>query len=126
MQPLIMLRTRLQRSIYPPCSRANVRHLSSIHRPRICPLLIIAYLLRLPVRPVRALDGRLAELLWRAAREIQVHECGFEQVVLDLVFVGDGSDDVGADEAFVVEGFEAAPDAGVFVFGEFGLGGGGG
>ena len=55
-----------------------------------------------------------------------MHECGFEQVVLDFVFVGDGPDDVRADVAFVVEGFEAAPNAGVFVFGESGLRGGGG
>lgn len=47
-------------------------------------------------------------------------------MVLDLVFVGDGPDDVRADVAFVVEGFEAAPDAGVFVLGQFGLRGGGG
>lgn len=53
-----------------------------------------------------------------------MHECGFEQVVLDLVFVGDGADDVRADVPFVVEGFEAAPDAGVVVFGESGLAGG--
>ena len=46
---------------------------------------------------------------------------GFEQVMGDFHFVGDGADDVGADVAFVVEGFEAAPDAGVFVFDEFRL-----
>jgi hypothetical protein len=36
-------------------------------------------------------------------------------VVVDLVEVGDGSDNVGADVALVVEGLETAPDADVRV-----------
>lgn len=39
----------------------------------------------------------------------------------DFHFIGDGADDVGADVALVVEGLEAAPDAGVVVFDEFGF-----
>ena len=54
-----------------------------------------------------------------------MYESGFEQVILDLIFVDNGPDNVRADVTFVVEGFEAAPDAGVFVLGEFGLGRGG-
>lgn len=49
----------------------------------------------------------------------------FEKVVGDLHFVGDGSYDVGADVASVVESLQAAPDAGPFVLGELGFGGGG-
>lgn len=47
-------------------------------------------------------------------------------MVCDFHFVGDGSYDVGADVASVVECFQAAPDAGPFVLEEFWFGGGGG
>jgi len=53
------------------------------------------------------------------ARKIEVHVCGFEKVVCDFHFIGDRANDVGADVALVVEGLEAAPDAGVVVFNEF-------
>ncbi len=48
-----------------------------------------------------------------------MHVCGFEKVVCDFHFIGDRANDVGADVALVVEGLEAAPDAGVVVFNEF-------
>lgn len=45
-----------------------------------------------------------------------MHCCGFQQVAADFVVVGDGTQEVGCDVALVVEGFETAPDADVFVF----------
>ncbi len=47
-----------------------------------------------------------------------MHIRRLEQVILDLVVVGQWTDDVCTDVAFVVEGFQAAPDAGVGVFDE--------
>lgn len=55
-----------------------------------------------------------------ALGEEQVDVGGLEQVVVDLVEVGDGLDDVGADVALVAEGLEAAPDADVLLLGEGG------
>ena len=52
-----------------------------------------------------------------ALGEEEVAEGGLEQVVLDLVVVGDGLDVVGADVALVVEALDAAPDADVRVEG---------
>lgn len=70
MQPLIMLRARLQRPIHPPRPRAHIRHLPSIHRARVRRVLLIPHLRLLAVRAVGAVDGRFAELLGRAAREV--------------------------------------------------------
>jgi hypothetical protein len=46
-----------------------------------------------------------------------MYGCGFEEVVTDLVEVGDGSDNVAGDVALAVEFFEAAPDVDVLAFG---------
>lgn len=61
------------------------------------------------------------KLLRWPARKVKMHVRCLEQVVLDLVVVGQRPDDVGADVAFVVEGFQPAPDAGVGVFDKTGL-----
>ncbi|KAG7048330.1 replication factor a2 [Colletotrichum scovillei] len=45
--------------------------------------------------------------------EVEVDVGGLEEVVVDLVEVGDGADKVRADVAFAVERLEAAPDADV-------------
>lgn len=48
-----------------------------------------------------------------ALGEVEVDVGGLEEVVVDLVEVGDGADEVGADVALAVEGLDAAPDADV-------------
>lgn len=49
----------------------------------------------------------------RTLGEVQVDVGGLEEVVADLVEVGDGADEVGADMALAIEGLDAAPDADV-------------
>ncbi len=63
-----------------------------------------------------------ALLAWQALGEGQVHVCGLEQVVIDLVEVVDGADEVGANVFPVVEGRETAVDAHVRVWLVFGVG----
>lgn len=47
-------------------------------------------------------------------------------MILNLIVIGQGADDVGANVTFVAESFEAAPDAGEGVFDECWFVGGGG
>lgn len=50
-----------------------------------------------------------------ALGQVEVDVGGLEHVVVDLVEVVDGADEVGADVALAAEGLEAAPDADVLV-----------
>lgn len=106
MQALVILRRVLQTLYHLPRRHAQIRHR----------LLVVVGLLHrlLAVRIAGGGGGAggLGELLGRAAREVEVHGRGFEEVVGDFVLVVDGADDVRADVAFVVEGLHAAPDAG--------------
>ena len=52
----------------------------------------------------------------RASRKVQVNRSSLQQVVIDLVEVGDWTDTVRRNMALVVEGFEAAVDAQVCSF----------
>ena len=129
MQTLVVLRTRFQRVEDPPR-----RHAEHVERgsgtsatgcvPVAAVLLLLLALLSTTVDTGRTLlGGRGGELLRRAPRKIQMRVRRFEQMVLDLIVVCQRTDDVGADVAFVVEGLEAAPDAGVGVFDEARFGG---
>ena len=42
-------------------------------------------------------------------REVEVDESGFEKVCVDLVHIGQRSDDMCAYMAFIVEGFQSSP-----------------
>ena len=117
-QTLVVLRAVRQRLEHPLRAHADVGHLAAVAHGRGRGRIwlaggVVGF----------GFDGGGVE---GPAREVEVHVRGFEEVLGDLHFVGDGADDVGADVAFVVEGLEAAPDVGVVVFGEFGFWGIGG
>ena len=114
MQPLIVLRAVRQRLKHFARAERYVGHLAAVTH---C-VIVVACGILLAVRAGFGLWGGLFE---GTAREVEVHVCGFEEVVGDFHFIDDGADDVGADVAFVVEGFEAAPNAGVLVLDEFGF-----
>lgn len=57
--------------------------------------------------------GTAAVGVERPLCEVEVDVGGLEEVVVDLVEVGDGADKVRADVAFAIERLEAAPDADV-------------
>lgn len=75
--------------------------------------------------PVNAAAGPVGPVL-RGSRvalgEVEVDVGRLEHVVVDLVEVVDGADEVGADVPLLVEGLEAAPHAHVLVEGVPGLG----
>ena len=73
---------------------------------------------------VHTTAGAIGFLLHRrevALGEVEVNISGLEEVVGDFHLVGDWADDVGADVAFVVEGFQLSPDASPFVLNKLGL-----
>lgn len=73
---------------------------------------------------VHTTAGAIGFLLHRrevALGEVEVNISGFEEVVGDFHLVGDWADDVGADVAFVVEGFQLSPDASPFILDKLGF-----
>lgn len=76
--------------------------------------------------PVGGGTGAVGAILLRRRRvalcEVEVHVGRLEHVVVDLVEVVDGADEVGADVALLVERLEAAPHAHVLVQGVLGVG----
>lgn len=114
-QPLIVLRTALQRLIYPLRIHADIRHLPPIrHSARTT---IASLILRATACAVLLLDG--AQI---AFGEVEVDVCGFEEVILDFHLIGYRPYDMSADMTFVVECLQAAPDTSPLVLDELWFG----
>lgn len=108
MQALVILRRVLQTLHHLPCRNAQIRHR---RRASLLVVFVLWGALAVGVRIAGTCVLILGGLVGGPAREVEVHGCGFEEVVVDFVFVVDGSDDVGADVAFFIECLQAAPDA---------------
>ena len=117
MQTLVALRRTLERVIYFSRIGAHSPYSGVVRRG----------LVSVPsglVLSVHTTAGTIDFLLHRrevALGEVEMNICGFKEVVGDFHLVGDWADDVGADVAFVVEGFQLSPDAGPFILDELGL-----
>ena len=120
MQSFVVLRTVLQRLVYPLRRHADIRHLSSVH-PRVSTTTIAD-----STRVAIGTAPLCFDLIQWALDEVEMDICCFQKMICDLHFVSDGPYDMCSHVAFIVERLQTAPDARPFVLDELGLGGDGG
>lgn len=113
MDPLVHAGSPIHKVEHPLRQRPTARHLAQ-HLPRTTTVGVAPVPAAVHKHALPAAVGR-AVLPQRAPRQVQVHVRRLQQVVIHLVEVGDGPDDVGAHVALVRKRLEAAPYAHVGV-----------
>lgn len=121
MQPLVVLRTALQRLIYPLGVGADIRHRFPIRQSVTATRTSVPNLILRSIRSSTFLFQR-AQI---AFGEVEMYVCGFEEVILNLHLIGYWPYNMSANVTFIIESLQSAPDSSPFVLHELRFRGGG-